>query len=353
MSRGVGKGDSMSEIVKTEATLENLAAEINDYHAKCEEAVGQAVSYAMEAGDRLAKVKEGLGHGEWLPWLEKNFKGTPRTAQAYMRIASNRKELEMRSTASHLSIRGALKELSAPKEEDIEAGEENSEDLTDEQVVELVRAFMEMEGPTELSDIEQAAMDKRLAKPGQRERDLLSGIHYEHIMMYGSQVAQDGFILDVRDGKAVVEWRSPDKKKLYRFAMPEPGKSKLPESERERVKRGSKVYGVLEFQVWRLLSNWFTELLIAEVDDLEEVEQRIIMHHGDWKRAEPAGEYLRDKLLHEGFNEDRKLDMKKWALRHQVPDLEEFADMVAGVEVWADLRAKSLEDRLVGGEQVQ
>src|SRR5215217_7649052 len=104
----------MTEIQKQSTAIqESLVAEINHYHAKCEEAAGQAVAYAKEAGDRLTKVKDSLGHGEWLPWLEKNFKGTPRTAQAYMRIANNWTELTKYETASHLSIRSALKELTA------------------------------------------------------------------------------------------------------------------------------------------------------------------------------------------------------------------------------------------------
>ncbi len=100
--------------IETTPTPENLTGEINHYHAKCEEAVGQAVLYAKEAGDRLLKVKESLGHGQWLPWLQKDFDGAPRTAQAYMRIANNWGELQQkRSSASHLSIRGALGELSS------------------------------------------------------------------------------------------------------------------------------------------------------------------------------------------------------------------------------------------------
>jgi hypothetical protein len=100
--------------IETTPTPENLAGEINHYHAKCEEAAGQAVSCAKEAGDRLLKAKESLGHGQWTAWLQKNFEGAPRTAQAYMRIANNWGELQQkRSSASHLSIRGALGELSS------------------------------------------------------------------------------------------------------------------------------------------------------------------------------------------------------------------------------------------------
>jgi hypothetical protein len=95
--------------------LEELAGEINHYHAKCEETVGQAVAYAKEAGERLLEAKESLGHGQWLGWLENNFEGRPRTAQAYMRIAQNWSQLgQIRNGASHLSIRGALEELREP-----------------------------------------------------------------------------------------------------------------------------------------------------------------------------------------------------------------------------------------------
>jgi len=80
--------------IETTGTLQNLAAEINHYHAKCEEAVGQAVAYAIEAGRMLEEAKAGLKHGEWLGWLEANFEGWVRTAQVYMRLASRRALVE-------------------------------------------------------------------------------------------------------------------------------------------------------------------------------------------------------------------------------------------------------------------
>ena len=337
----------MGEVQK----LDTLAESINEQHRLCEAAAGKAVAHAMEAGRMLEEAKAGVGHGEWGGWLEKNFQGSDRTARVYMRVYSHREELEAkRQSSANLSLDGALKAIAAPKEEEPEekpAEADDKEELTDEQVAELVRSFMEMEGPTELSDIEQAALERRLAKVGERERDLLSEIHFEHVMMYGCQVAQDGFILGVRNGQGVVEWRSPDKKKLHRFAMPEPGISKLPESERERIKRGTKAYGVLTFQVWRLLSNWFTEMLIAEVGDVKKVKNRI-EHNADWRQAEAAGEFIRDRLLREGFNEDRKLDMEEWALRHQV-DPQKLMNQTFTLErVWVARRARSLEEGLCG-----
>src|SRR5918995_7176270 len=101
----------MSEIVRTrEAASVDLAAlaeQINAEHRACEEAAVSAVQHGTRAGEKLAQVKASLKHGEWLPWLEKNFEGTPRTAQVYMRLYDRRGELNAKHT-SHLSIRGAL-----------------------------------------------------------------------------------------------------------------------------------------------------------------------------------------------------------------------------------------------------
>jgi len=176
-------------------TLENLAAEINAEHHAFVGSLKKTAEHGIRAGELLSEAKSKCKHGQWLPWLEQNFDGAPRTAQTYMQLYNKRDELRAKTQSSaHLSIGGALKEIAAPASLGASDDEPEKEELTDPQVVELVHAFMEMEGPTELSDIEQAALERRLAKPGERERDLLSGIHFEHIMMYGCQVAQDGFI---------------------------------------------------------------------------------------------------------------------------------------------------------------
>jgi hypothetical protein len=49
---------------------------------------------AIEIGGRLVKVKEGLEHGYWLPWLEANVRFTEPTAANYMRCFENRDVLE-------------------------------------------------------------------------------------------------------------------------------------------------------------------------------------------------------------------------------------------------------------------
>jgi hypothetical protein len=98
----------MTEIQKRSMAIqESLTEEINNYHAKCEEAVGQAVAYAVEAGERLLEVKDSLKHGGWLKWLDANFEGSRRHAQRYMQLAERKERLNAPGV-SHSSIRGAL-----------------------------------------------------------------------------------------------------------------------------------------------------------------------------------------------------------------------------------------------------
>jgi hypothetical protein len=83
---------------------------INGAHSRCSRAFETALESAREAGVLLLKVKAKLGHGEWLPWLENNFEGTPRQAQKYMRLTENWDQILQANanSGSHLSINGAL-----------------------------------------------------------------------------------------------------------------------------------------------------------------------------------------------------------------------------------------------------
>ena len=77
--------ESTGEVI----TLEHIAIEANDLFALAEGAAGSAVEYAQQCGDKLIQAKSMLKHGEWLPWLEANFKGSHKTSTKYMKIAAN------------------------------------------------------------------------------------------------------------------------------------------------------------------------------------------------------------------------------------------------------------------------
>ena len=79
-----------------------------------------ALNSAMAAGDALHAAKKKLGHGKWLPWLEKHCGLSECEAQRYMRLAKNREKIEAEIEANparvtDLSLRGALRLISPPK----------------------------------------------------------------------------------------------------------------------------------------------------------------------------------------------------------------------------------------------
>ena len=98
--------------------LDGLAKRINEEHRRCEGAVNAALEHAMNAGDLLLEAKASAPHGSWQGWLADHFDGSVRTAQAYMRVAARRDEVEATKAQSSapLSLDGALRALSAPKD---------------------------------------------------------------------------------------------------------------------------------------------------------------------------------------------------------------------------------------------
>jgi hypothetical protein len=65
---------------------------------------------ATMTGVLLLERKRRLGHGQWLPWLEKHFDGDRRTAQRYMKRAEANA-----SSVSHLDAPDEPSEQAAPE----------------------------------------------------------------------------------------------------------------------------------------------------------------------------------------------------------------------------------------------
>lgn len=82
--------------------------ELADRANRLSNAEGKTPEHAIRAGEHLIEVKSRLDHGEWIPWLEENFDGSPNTARLYMRFGRNKGEIK-RYLYHHpdISIRGA------------------------------------------------------------------------------------------------------------------------------------------------------------------------------------------------------------------------------------------------------
>lgn len=109
---GSEMGQRLSEQKSTaiaEPTLAGLAEQINAHHRECEAAMNAGLRHALEAGKLLTEAKRLCPHGTWQPWLEENFEGSIRTAQAYMRVAREYPKLDGKAQrVALLTLRGAV-----------------------------------------------------------------------------------------------------------------------------------------------------------------------------------------------------------------------------------------------------
>jgi hypothetical protein len=99
--------------IATVPTVEQINLEYRLSQSKASE----AVQHAVNCGLLLLQVKAGLAHGEWLPWLKAQQESgaiefSERTAQAYIRVASNpQRAADFKAP----SIRAALELLTEEK----------------------------------------------------------------------------------------------------------------------------------------------------------------------------------------------------------------------------------------------
>lgn len=316
-------------IEKRTADLTTLADKVNAEHRACEEAVGAALRHAITAGELLTEAKASVSHGSWGSWLAENFEGSERTAQAYMKVYRRRDEI--RNGAADSSLRGALKELATPTGVSSDSGGDP------EEAAETIRGMMKTFGP-QLSEEERDAFERRLLAPGSEEDKLLRDIQVEDLYLLAAQVQVDGIVFeDGDDGESVMTYRSEDKTKIFRVPLP------AAEEHRERVRRASRQYALSHFNVWRLLSNWLTKVLVAHSTDFDVIEERV-QHNADWRKAEPAAKYLREELFHQTdkrrFAEDRGMR------------LGELEELLGGVKVWINVRALRWERVLMADNTV-
>lgn len=117
---------------------ESLIERIHAEHCAVVEAGRSVVEHASNAGEMLIEAQKALrkaiGWGHWGAWLRDNFDASESTANNYMRLASNREDLERYieenpERAGDLSLRGALKliaELEASGDEPDDESQEKT-----------------------------------------------------------------------------------------------------------------------------------------------------------------------------------------------------------------------------------
>ena len=92
--------------------LTQLAQRITETHDAAMSAAKTAVERAIECGRLMIEAKAKVPHGEWLPWLTANTGVSHRTAQRFMRAAT---EASKNDTVSYSSVRALLEHGSTPR----------------------------------------------------------------------------------------------------------------------------------------------------------------------------------------------------------------------------------------------
>jgi hypothetical protein len=112
------RGHKMSDILTTEHAASSMKKrktrvnEICELHNEICALLKTSLDKGIRIGQLLSEQKEGFNHGEWLPWIRANLPFTPRTAQSYMRLYSERDRLKSENV-SHLA--DAYRMLESPK----------------------------------------------------------------------------------------------------------------------------------------------------------------------------------------------------------------------------------------------
>ncbi len=106
----------LSDPIPSTTDLAAAAAAIADEHRLARAAACSALSHARRAGELLLDAKARLPHGAWLPWVQSLDDLSPRTAQAYMRLAAHWSEVKAKAQhVAHLPLRQALRLLAEPR----------------------------------------------------------------------------------------------------------------------------------------------------------------------------------------------------------------------------------------------
>jgi hypothetical protein len=97
-------------------TDDDLVREINAEHCQVETYKHNTIQHAIRCGELLLEMKQRVGHGNWLAWVEEHFEASERTARNYMEIAKSAAVADLHSETTMRSALRALASRSQPNE---------------------------------------------------------------------------------------------------------------------------------------------------------------------------------------------------------------------------------------------
>jgi hypothetical protein len=90
IARAVALGEGLPETFFDYGCVpQESRAEIHELTKSLKRAAGRHLAIIVEIGEGLLRAKELLGHGNFLPWLQAEFRWSERTARNYMTLAAH------------------------------------------------------------------------------------------------------------------------------------------------------------------------------------------------------------------------------------------------------------------------
>jgi hypothetical protein len=131
-------------------------------HAHAIKAAGtRVISDVIEIGRHLTEAKKLCGHGEWLPWLEREFGWTDQTARNFMRVfdlSNSKRVLDLDLPLSSLYLLAAPSTPDEAKTEIIERAEKG-EELHHTDVKEIIEQHAELDEHEEAGEVTEPLVD--------------------------------------------------------------------------------------------------------------------------------------------------------------------------------------------------
>lgn len=154
-----------NDTVASENLTIALAQKIKNEHALAQECAETAVQHAVRCGQLLLEAKASLRHGRFVPWVEANCKFSIRTAQAYIKVAGQKRSAlrfsSLRQALDSPTISGGEREMAPsnpkpPKEKKLE-----SDPKVAEKLAEALKTIDNLaEEKSDLADTARIAEDK-------------------------------------------------------------------------------------------------------------------------------------------------------------------------------------------------
>jgi hypothetical protein len=95
---------------------DDLVREINAEHGHVETYKHNTIQHAIRCGELLLEMKQRVGHGNWLAWVQEHFEASERTARNYMEIAKSAAVADLHDDTTMRSALRALASRPQPKE---------------------------------------------------------------------------------------------------------------------------------------------------------------------------------------------------------------------------------------------